>query len=160
MSARAVSLFAYRVAKAKYPPFEGTGAARVGGRWNSPGREVIYCSRSYAGALLEILVQAGLGRLPGRHHCVAIEIPDHVPAETVSSNAMNGWDQEDQVVSRMVGDRWLAQGRSAVLVVPSLVARPYEQNVLINPAHPEARHVRTGEPVTVRWDVRLFHAPV
>ena len=49
---------AYRVTKARYPVFDGTGAERMGGRWNSRGRPVVYCADSMAGSLVEILVHA------------------------------------------------------------------------------------------------------
>jgi RES domain-containing protein len=153
-----VPLVAYRVSKAKHPPFDGAGAALIGGRWNSRGRPLIYCARSYAGALLEILVHAQLGWLPGRHRCVVVEVPDDVSVETLDPASLPGWDVEDERVSRAFGDRWLAERRSAALLVPSLVARPFEQNVLINPVHPESVRLRVAEPVRVTWDARLFRS--
>ncbi len=154
-----MALVTYRISKRKYPPFDGRGAARRGGRWNSPGRELIYCSRSYANALLELLVRANIGRLPGPHHCIVVEVPDSVPTEALDPASLPNWDHPDQRVSRRFGDRWLAEGRTAVLVVPSLVARPFEQNVLVNPLHPAAAGLNIGAPITVAWDVRLFRGP-
>jgi RES domain-containing protein len=43
----------YRIADERHAIWDGTGAALVGGRWNSPGRPVIYGSLSYACAMLE-----------------------------------------------------------------------------------------------------------
>jgi len=151
-------LVAYRVFKAKHPPFDGAGAALIGGRWNTRGRPLIYCARSYAGALLEILVHAQLRRLPGRHRCVVVEVPDDVSVETLDPANLPGWEAEDQRVSRAFGDRWLAEHRSAALLVPSLVARPFEQNVLINPAHRDSTRLRVPPPVSVTWDARLFRS--
>lgn len=42
------------------PLWDGTGAALVGGRWNSPGRPVIYGSLSYSCAMLEMLAHASI----------------------------------------------------------------------------------------------------
>lgn len=154
-----MALTAYRVSKTRYPAFDGTGAAQNGGRWNSPGREVIYCSRAYANALLEILARANLGRLPGRHHCVVVDVADGIAVETLGAASLPGWDHPDERASRTFGDRWLAEGRTAVLVVPSLVARPFEQNVLVNPVHPAAAGLSVSGPVTVTWDRRLFRVP-
>jgi RES domain-containing protein len=151
-----VGIVAYRVTKQKYIPFDGRGALYRGGRWNSPGREVIYCSRTYANALLEILARANIRRLPGAHHCVVVEAPDTLAAEEVDSASLPGWDAPDQKVSRAFGDRWLTDARTAVLLVPSLVARPFEQNVLVNPRHPAAASVSVSQPVSVVWDLRLF----
>lgn len=151
-----MALLAYRVCKRRYAPLDGVGAARRGGRWSSPGAPVVYCGGSYAGALLEILVHAGIWRLPGPHHCATIEIPEGVRVETIEPADLPGWDSAHLAVSRATGDEWLARRRSAVLVVPSVVARPFERNVIINPAHPEAHRLRVADPVPVAWDVRLF----
>ena len=149
-------LVAYRISSLKYRPFDGTGAALRGGRWNSPGREVVYCSSSYACALLEILVRANLRRLPGRHVCVVVTVPDALPTETVGAADLPGWNAPDRRASQAFGDRWLAEGRTAVLIVPSVVARPYERNVLVNPSHPDAGDLHLGKPTSVIWDPRLF----
>ena len=66
----------FRLAKRRYPVYDGSGAALEGARWNSPGRVLIYASEHYATALLEKLVHAGRTQLPGAHHAAAIEIPD------------------------------------------------------------------------------------
>ena len=59
----------YRLAKRKYPVFDGTGAALEGARWNSPGRLLVYCSEHYATAILEKLIHAGEFWLKGvRNH--------------------------------------------------------------------------------------------
>lgn len=151
-----MAVIAYRVCKRRYDPFDGTGAARVGGRWSSPGAPVVYCARSYAGALLEILAHAGLRRLPGAHHCAVVEIPDGLRIEEIEPGAVAGWEDGDLAVSRACGDAWIARRRTAALIVPSAVARPFERNVLVNPAHPEAHRIRVGRPVAVTWDARLL----
>ena len=43
---------AFRIADRRHPIFDGTGAKLTGGRWNSPGRPVIYAAETFAGALL------------------------------------------------------------------------------------------------------------
>jgi RES domain-containing protein len=48
--------------------------------------------------------------------------------------------------------------RSAVLLVPSVVAR-VEFNALVNPAHPDAARIVVAEPRPVLWDERLFLMP-
>ena len=117
---------------------------------------MIYCSRAYANALLELLVRANIRRLPGAHHCVVVEVPDGVATETLESATLPGWDRPDLRASRRFGDRWLVEARTAVLLVPSLVARPFEQNVLVNPRHPAAATLDVGRPLAVAWDPRLF----
>jgi len=147
---------AFRIADRRHPIFDGTGARLVGGRWNSPGRAVIYAAETYAGALLEVLVHASLGRVPRTHAVVEIAIPESVPIETALPQQIHGWDALDQIASREFGDRWLWERRSAVLLVPSLAAGGRERNVLINPEHPDFRHITASEPEVIRWDERFF----
>lgn len=146
---------AYRAFKARREPFDGAGAALRGGRWNSPGRPVVYCAGTFAGALLEILARAELPAALDPFRAVMIEIPADIAIETVQAADMRGWDAEDRKASRAAGDAWLDRGRAAVLVVPSVVGWPFERHVIINPAHVDAARVVVGESVKVRWDARL-----
>ena len=145
-----------RTCKAKYPPFDGTGAALEGGRWNSPGAPVIYAALSYAGSLLEILVHAGTDDLPGPHHRVTIDVPAAVAVERLLPEDVPGWDAPNERASRRAGDAWRVAGRSAVLLVPSVVAAPHDWNVVINPHHPDAARLVVSPPTPVHWDPRLF----
>lgn len=153
-------LTTYRIADARRPIFDGAGAALYGGRWNSPGRAVIYAAASYAGAMLERLVHAGTGRIPKNQKAVLISIPARVAVEEWPVQRLPaGWDAEDNIVSRAFGDIWLAERRSAVLIVPSAVAK-YERNVVINPAHPEFKWIVASDAERVVWDARLFSTRV
>ncbi|HKP49203.1 MAG TPA: RES domain-containing protein [Gemmatimonadales bacterium] len=149
----------FRLAKRRYPVYDGSGAALEGARWNSPGRVLIYASEHYATALLEKLVHAGRTQLPGAHHAAAIEIPDDLPLEVFDPGAVSGWDSEESASARAYGDQWHAAGRSAVLVVPSIPGQPVERNFVINPAHPDAARIRVGPSFDVVWDGRLFGPP-
>lgn len=158
-SARPAALSAYRIADARHPIFDGTGAALIGGRWNSPGHAVIYGALSYAGAMLERLVHAGTGSIPRHQQAIVIAVPGRVARETRRPEDLpGGWDDEDVSASRQFGDEWLAQRRTAVLIVPTVIAK-YELNVVINPAHPHFRWIRASPPEPVIWDVRLFARP-
>ena len=129
----------------------------MGGRWNSPGRPVIYGALSFAGAMLEILVHSNTCRVPATQRCVEVEVPDEVPVESLDVAALPpGWDAPASPEARRLGDQWLDEARSAVLLVPSVVAR-LEWNALVNPRHPAAGLLRPGEPQPVIWDRRLFN---
>jgi RES domain-containing protein len=146
----------FRIADGRHPVWDGTGAALVGGRWNSPGRVMIYGSLSYACALLEVLAHAGIGRVPTTHCVVIAEVPDGLLVERAQADAlMAGWDAENSASARAFGDQWIEEARSAVLLVPSVVAR-LEWNVLVNPAHPDASKLLPSRPEKVLWDKRLF----
>jgi RES domain-containing protein len=150
----------YRLAKRRYPVYDGSGAALEGARWNSAGRLLIYTSEHYATAILEKLVHAGRTRLPGAHHAAAIEIPDDLSREEFDPGAVSGWETEDSAVARAYGDEWHASRRTAILVVPSLPGQPVERNFIINPAHPESSRISILPSFDVVWDGRLFGPPV
>ncbi len=146
----------YRIADGRHPVWDGMGAALLGGRWNSPGRALIYGSLSYACCMLEILAHANTGRIPATHRYVVATIPDRVSWEQVSEDCLPAdWDSDDSASAREYGDCWLAEARSAILLVPSVVAR-LEWNALVNPAHPDAKRLFLSEPAPVIWDRRLF----
>jgi RES domain-containing protein len=150
----------YRLAKRRYPVYDGSGAALEGARWNSPGRVLVYTSEHYATAILEKLVHAGRTLLPGAHHAAAIEIPDDLPIEEFDPNAAPGWDSDESAVAQAYGDAWHASARTAVLVVPSLPGQPVERNFIINPSHPDAARIRVMPSFDVVWDGRLFGPPM
>ena len=147
---------AWRIADGRFDPFSPVGASLVGGRWNSPGLGVIYASRSYAGAMLQCLAHAGIGRVPRTHVAVEIAIAEAVAVERHDESGLPvGWDHADRRLARAFGDAWIRELRTAVLVVPSVVARR-EGNVLINPRHPEFSDIIASAPEPVVWDARLF----
>lgn len=146
----------YRIADGRHPIWDGTGAAFIGGRWNSPGKPVIYGSLSYACAMLEILAHANTGRIPETQQYVIVDVPGSVSVEIVEENQLpEGWDSENNAPARAFGDRWLNQARTAILIVPSVIAR-LDQNALVNPLHPDANKFIVSEPKKVIWDKRLF----
>lgn len=146
----------YRIANAHRPVWDGTGAAILGGRWNSPGRPVIYAAMTYAGAMLEILAHTNIGKIPPSHRCVAAEVPDALAfTRYTAENLPTAWDAVGGTSARAIGDAWLDAGKTAILIVPSVVAH-LEDNVLVNPWHPDAAHIVVGTPEPVRWDGRLF----
>jgi len=149
----------YRIADRRHPIWDGTGAMLVGGRFNSPGRAVIYGATTFAGAMLEVLVHARIGKIPHTHVVVTADVPDAIPVERADPAALPaGWDGPNIDVARAFGDRWIAEARTAILLVPSVVARE-EWNALVNPVHPLAARIVIGDSRPVVWDERLFHRP-
>ena len=149
-------MIVWRISKARYDPWDATGARQHGGRWSSPGAAVLYTADTYAGALLELLVHQTEPRsLPGPHHAIQAAVPDELVATVTEADAP-GWDQRDCAAARATGDRWLAEGRTAALVVPALPSRPIGCIVVINLAHPDAARIERSAPFAVPWDERLF----
>ena len=151
-------LSVYRIADNRFPIFDGAGAERLGGRWNSVGHRVVYASLSYAGAVIEKLAQTGTGTIPKRQVWIEISIPAAVEIEEVSVADVPGWEDPDQQASRAYGDSWIAAQRTAVLVVPSLVGRPHERNAVINQRHADFAEITATAPQPVLWDERLFRS--
>jgi RES domain-containing protein len=147
---------AFRIADRRFPIFDVTGARLGGGRWNSPGGPVIYAAETFAGAVLEVLIHANLGRVPRTHAAVEITIADTIVTEIVAPETVPGWDADDQTLCRAYGDRWLQERRTAVLLVPSLVTCGRERNVLLNPEHPAFEDITSSKPQDVAWNERLF----
>lgn len=146
----------YRIADGRHPIWDGSGAGLIGGRWNSPGKPVIYGSLSYSCAMLEILAHANIGRVPQTHQYVIAEVPKDVSVEILEGSTLpEGWDLENTASARSRGDQWINEARSAILIVPSVIAR-LDRNALVNPLHPDAKKLIVSEPKKVIWDKRLF----
>jgi RES domain-containing protein len=149
-------MIAWRITKTRYEPFDGSGAETWGGRWNKPGRPIVYAADTYAGALLEILAHSFRPRtLPGPHHAARFEIPSDL-VETLVPEALTGWEARESRAAIEFGTRWLDERRSLGLVVPALPSRPVGRGVLINPLHPAARRIVISPSFPVPWDERLF----
>lgn len=149
----------YRIADTRHSIWSGTGAMLVGGRFNSPGRPVIYAASTFAGAMLEVLVHARIGKVPKTHGWVEGTVLDDVAIERHTTESLPaGWDAPAPQFARRFGDAWLSEARTAILIVPSVVARA-EFNVLVNPLHPDAARITVSEPQPVVWDERLFVMP-
>lgn len=149
-------LVSYRIGDpdGRHPIFDATGSTLAPGRWNTVTSPMIYTSKSYSTAMLEKLVH-GNGVMPPNQHFIAITIPNGISYEMVTQDMLPGWHDPACVASKAFGERWVVQRRSAILIVPSVVAR-MERNILINPAHPEARGITSTLPEPIWWDVRLF----
>ena len=115
---------------------------------------MIYASEVYSTAMLEKLVHWN-GIIPDNQHFVEITIPRGTSYEVATSDALPGWDSQDCRVSRSLANVWYEERRSAILFVPSLVAR-MERNVIINSRHPEFTDLEVSLETPVWWDQRLF----
>lgn len=135
----------------------GDGALRTAGRWHSRGRRVVYLATTPASALLEILVHAELNirDLPARYVLLKIEAPDAIAPARVDVDAFGADWVERYDITRGAGDRWLARRDSALLAVPSAIV-PETDNVLFNPAHPDAKRVTVVRVTDHVVDPRLL----
>ncbi|CAG4997978.1 hypothetical protein DYBT9275_01896 [Dyadobacter sp. CECT 9275] len=145
----------FRITKAAYQDdLSGIGAYHYGGRWNSPGSAMLYTSTRRSLAMLEILVHWQKPSPPPDFVVVVLYVPDHVGI-TESVNLISAWEQ-DQQWSREKGDTFLEEKKTLLLRVPSAVV-PNENNMLINPLHPDAELVKIIDVAPFSFDGRLFN---
>ena len=145
----------WRLAKARYAEtaFDGEGARLYGGRWNSPGRAVVYLAGSLALAALEILVHVkSQGELEG-YIKIRVEASEGLTndVEVLPEHWRQGRAPNE---TRATGDRWLELGDTPLLRVPSVVI-PEEHNYLLNPQHPDFSKLTIGETEPFSFDPRL-----
>lgn len=147
----------WRLTRKAYQKLDGSGARLYGGRWSSEGRPVVYSSSTLALAALEYLVHVDIEDVPDDLVALAIRVPEDAPAEFVKLDELPGdWARlPGHPECVRFGDRWLANATALLLHVPSAVV-PEETNVLINPAHPDARRVRIESWRRFVFDPRLI----
>jgi RES domain-containing protein len=149
----------WRLVKTDYAAtaFDGEGAFRYGGRWNSRGQRVVYASGSLSLALLEVLVHLDpAAKLPSL--CAfrialstdAIEVDHFSRLETIANELP--WSLRQ---TRAWGDAWRRRPNKAVLQIPSALV-PYESNYLIAPREPGFAQLMIGKPEAFSIAPRLF----
>ena len=156
------SVALWRIAKATphyaADDLSGGGAAEFGGRWNSKGKHVVYAASSIALATLETLAHLSDGIAARNRFLVRISVPGDVwkrRIEVLADELPPTWLAEPPARATMtLGDRWLASGASALLAVPSVIVHE-EFNVLINPAHADARRIGAALVRQFIYDPRL-----
>jgi RES domain-containing protein len=137
-------------------PFDGQGSFLFGGRWSSIGTRVCYAATHRSLAILEYRVHIDLALLPDDLVIATLEIPEDI-AITPTPALPENWKEFPAPASlRKIGDRFIAEARSALMLVPSVLV-PQENNVMLNPLHPDAREmIRRRRPVPFLYDPRLF----
>lgn len=147
----------WRLVKEKYADsaFSGEGARQAGGRFNSPGRSVVYTSESLALAELELLVHLPTSHLLASYVAFRAHLSDET-VETLDRATLPSTWRESPVPRSVqaVGAEWLHSGASLALQVPSAVV-PAEDNVLINPEHVRFEKVTIDGPFDPDVDERL-----
>jgi RES domain-containing protein len=137
----------WRLCRRPFADLTGEGARVYGGRWNSPGRPVVYLAEHPALAALEVRVHLDLPHdlLPADYVLMRVTIPersivriDDLPADTVAA-----------------GNDWLRAETSVALRVPS-VLMPHAWNVLLNPRHKDAARARVAAVDPFAFDPRLW----
>jgi RES domain-containing protein len=139
--------------------FSGEGARRFGGRWNTRGVPMVYCSSSLALAALELFVHLDPSQAPDDLVSIAATLPEGEPARTITPEELPHDWWADLQATRGLGDAWIRSGSSLALRVPSVPIRS-EWNVLLNPLHPGMtglrNEMRIDSPRPFLFDARMF----
>ncbi|HVR44797.1 MAG TPA: RES domain-containing protein [Thermoanaerobaculia bacterium] len=135
--------------------FDGEGARRTGGRWNSPGTRVVYTAEHASLAALELLAHLQRSSVLLSWVLIACEIPEEAIETLDRKHLPRGWRSSPAPSGlRRIGDDWARSRRSLALEVPSAILE-IENNLLLNPAHPRFDELRLGEPLAFAYDPRL-----
>jgi RES domain-containing protein len=136
----------------------GAGAAAKPGRWNAIGEAVLYAAPTIAMAVLETAAHIDDAGLPQNRFVVRIDVPEKmwraritlgVDALPVTWTAIPAGR-----ASVGVGSRWIREGASVLLEIPSVIV-PEETVVALNATHPEIERLKAT--VVRRFDYpRLF----
>jgi len=136
----------------KADDLSGAGAARHPGRWNEEGDAVVYASPSRPLAVLETAAHLDDSGLPLNRFLLRIDVPR---AAWTKRQVLDPADIDPAWraipagrASSRIGHEWYSAGRSALLLVPSVIIEE-ECNVLINTKHAGVAGMRAAV-------VRLF----
>ena len=149
---------AYRIVKKRHmlTAFLGDGARAYGGRWNFAGVPMVYAAHTRALAALESLAHFGGAERRIEFVTFELEIPDKLAIHAKVEDLPRDWrSEEPHPLTQALGSDWQREGRSAALVVPSVLV-PQEYCVLLNPEHPETDRIMVSYPEPFSFDERLI----
>ena len=149
----------YRVLRKAFAraPFDGEGAYRYGGRWSSVGTRLSYASSHQSLAMLEYYVHIDADDPPEDLVLATADVPDKLGREKLDVHALPGNWREAAAPPELarLGDEFAARAQHVLLLVPSVLA-PSENNLLINPAHPDFKQIIVRELEPLTYDARMF----
>jgi len=149
---------AYRIVKDKrrITDLSGTGAFRVGGRWNNKGTYMLYTSENSSLAFLEALVHFDKSECPPHLYVMQLEIDDKAPIYTPSEKDYpENWLQLELLENKKLGDQWMNEMNYLGIRVKSAV-NISEYNILINPLFPGFHDlVKITDVMEIPLDERL-----
>ena len=148
----------YRICTTEHiSDLSGTGARIYGGRWNHPGYPIVYSSGSRSLAALEFLVHVPMALAPDNLSIAEITITEKIKRESITPEGLpanwRGYPAPEQLAN--IGTKWIKSKSSLLLDIPSAVVDK-EVNTLINPLHPDIKHVSPAKVEKFYFDSRLF----
>ena len=138
----------------------GRGAAKHPGRWNALGESVIYAAPTLALAVLETAAHVDDAGLPLNRFVVRLAVPTPTwkAREKLDPSKLDpAWCAIPAGKASVdIGSKWYTSGRTALLMVPSVIV-PEEPAVVINASHPSAKGI-TAETIRLFEYNNLFRS--
>jgi RES domain-containing protein len=147
----------WRLYRARYGPgLDGVGGTVADGRRHSRGSPVVYFGASAAIVVLERLPHTDPDLVPRDLRLARFAFSGRLSQYRVEKIAKlpSGWPR-DQNATRAIGDKWLREGGSCLLVVPSAIL-PEESNLVFSPGHRHSRLPRMISERLFTLDARLI----
>ena len=147
-------MLVFRIAVSKYADrLQASGRAA---RWNPNEVNIIYTSSSRSLASLENVVhrsQLGLNEL---FKVMTIKIDDQVRINSIKLNDLPAdWKEfHSMPYTQAIGEKWVNEKTTAILAIPSSVIQE-EVNYLLNPAHPDFKHINLINTCPFVFDHRI-----
>ncbi len=138
-------------------PFDGEGSYRYGGRWSAPGTRIVYTAEHLSLAMIEYLVHLDPNHPPKDLMLARAEVPDDLSKIQLAADELpSDWqDYPAPEFLAAVGDKFVVDGQTAVLIIPSAIA-PTENNWLLNPHHRDFRRIELKRAEPFHYDPRLL----
>lgn len=116
---------------------------------------MVYTASTLSLAALEASVHFAVETSPLDYVALTIRVPDEA-VERVAANALPAdWNATPAPAAcQELGAGWVAEARSVGLAVPSAVV-PSEDDILLNPLHPDFRRVALEKQEPFVFDSRL-----
>jgi RES domain-containing protein len=146
----------YRISKCLYiDDLSGTGSASYPGRWHSKGTHILYTASSPSLALLESVVHISKIMIAG--YCmICLEIPDDKIQEIkIADLPANWYINSSPDILKSYGNAFISENKFFALKLPSAIM-PEENNLLLNPNHPDFKKVKVEYKRTIPIDERLL----
>lgn len=137
--------------------FDGEGARRWGGRWNRSGTAAVYASATLSLAALEVFVHVDPDTAPPDLVALRAVLPAGTRIDRLAAADLpSGWRSYPAPEALQdLGTEWIQSGEAVALAVPSAVV-PQDENLLLNPAHPDFASLRRDEPIPFAFDPRMW----
>ncbi len=133
-------------------------ASGYAARWNSNCVYMIYAAENRSLACLENLVHRNGFGLDNDYFVMTISIPKSVSVEEILPHQLpefwNDLDEKGHLLCRTIGDNWIREQSSCVLIVPSAII-PEERNIIINPNHLHFKKIKIKNVTSFAFDNRL-----